>query len=110
MTSVTTNPSTAYDANAAAMVGHDRLVTTKRIAVRPNRPTRASVTTTARAIRPSLRMLAQTRPREGQTGYAASSPASASLTRALSRVPSAVCSTEITSPLSCTRLSRSPRS
>ena len=39
MASVTTNPSTAYDANAAAMVGHDRLVTTKRIAVRPNRPT-----------------------------------------------------------------------
>ena len=40
MASVITNPSTAYDANAAAMVGHDRLVTTKRIAVRPNRPTR----------------------------------------------------------------------
>ena len=42
--------------------------------------------------------------------YAASSPARDSLTRAVSRVPSAVCSTESTSPFSWTRLTRSPRS
>lgn len=43
------------------------------------------------------------------TEYDASSPASASSTRALIRVPSPVCSRESTSPESCTRETRSPR-
>ena len=49
-------------------------------------------------------------PAQAGCSYAASSPASDSLTRAVSRVPSAVCSTERTSPFSWTRLTRSPRS
>ena len=49
-------------------------------------------------------------PAQASCSYAASSPASDSLTRAVNRVPSAVCSTERTSPFSWTRLTRSPRS